>query len=47
MEGAYTGFLCQIIGKRAQCILDGKWVTTALREVQEAEGMNLASSYIG
>ena len=43
VEGAHTGFLCQIMGKPAQWNMGGTWVKPAAGEVKEAEGMNLAA----
>ena len=47
VEGVHTGFLRRIMGKRAQRITGGMWVTPAAGEVWEAMGTQLAATYIG
>ena len=47
VEGAHTGFMCQIMGKRAYRNMDGVWVTLVTGEVQEAVGVQSVATYIG
>ena len=47
VEGAHTGFLRQITGKRAWQIGDGTWETPRAEVVREAAGTQLVVIYIG
>ena len=47
VEGAHTGFLKDITGKRARRIKGGAWETPGSEVVREAAGTQSAMTYIG
>ena len=47
VEGAHTGFLRQIMGKRVRRIVSSTWKTPRSEVVQEAAVMQLVMTYIG
>ena len=47
LEGTHTGFLRQVMGKKAQQISDMTWETSRTEVVREAAGTQSAMTYIG
>ena len=47
VEGAHTGFLRHITGKRARRVVDGTWEKPSEEVVQEVVGTHSAMNYIG